>query len=332
MQPTKIWLIRGDEHIFSPIGDGMMAVLELENLHKRFGDFTALEEVSFSVPEGSIFGLLGPNGAGKTTTIRLINRIYLPDGGHIRMEGRPMKAASVYRIGYMPEERGLYKKMKVGEQLRYLGRLRGLDRATAQTRVAHWLERLEMDAWQNHRMQELSKGMQQKIQFIATVLHQPRLLILDEPFSGFDPVNTERIIREMERLRQEGATLILSTHRMESVEQLCSHVAMINHGRKVLSGEVDAVRHRYKRHHYRLRGYGHLPPGTLEAVEGVEVLEAPVAADDPSYLLALHRPGASNEVLQAAARYLQIAEFRELLPSMHEVFVQNAQSQAVDHG
>ena len=306
------------------------AILEIDRISKHFGAFTAVDDVHFGIPEGSIFGLLGPNGAGKTTLIRLINRIYLPDQGVLRMEGRPLTARSVYRIGYLPEERGLYKKMKVGEQLLYLARLRGLSKQDARQRIDQWLERLDMGQWQNHRMQELSKGMQQKIQFIVTVIHEPRLLILDEPFTGFDPVNTQLIIAEMQRLRKEGATLILSTHRMESVEQLCTDLAMINNGRLVLEGPIREVRHRYKQHQYRIAGFGQLTQSDLACVPGAEVrfCEYQENQNYTELTVQLAGPQQREQLLTTAMQALEISEFREILPGMQDIFIQQVQAPA----
>ncbi|HRW89754.1 MAG TPA: ATP-binding cassette domain-containing protein, partial [Flavobacteriales bacterium] len=209
-------------------------MLDLQGITKTYGDFTALEDVSLIVPAGKVFGLLGPNGAGKTSLIRIITRITGPDAGQVLFEGRPMRQEDVLQLGYLPEERGLYKKMKVGEQAVYLARLKGMDKAEATKRIKEWFERWDMSSWWNKKVEELSKGMAQKVQFITTVLHRPKLLILDEPFSGFDPINAELIRGEILRLRDEGTTVMLSTHNMGSVEQLCEHIALIDKSHKVL--------------------------------------------------------------------------------------------------
>lgn len=220
-------------------------MLEVENITKMYGTFKALDSVSLKVEKGSIFGLLGPNGAGKTTLIRIINHIVKPDAGSLIFDGHPMTDADVLRIGYLPEERGLYKKMRVGEQAIYLAQLKGLDKATAETRLHEWFERLEIDDWWNRRVEELSKGMQQKVQFVVTVLHNPTLLIFDEPFSGFDPVNADVLRREMLRLKEQGATIIFSTHNMASAEALCDHIALINHAQVVLAGPLSDIKAQY---------------------------------------------------------------------------------------
>ena len=216
-------------------------MLEIEHITKNFGSYRALDDVSLHVRRGSIFGLLGPNGAGKTTLIRIINQIFLPDAGTIRFDGHPMQASDVARIGYLPEERGLYKKMRVGEQAVYLARLKGLDKATAESRLHQWFDRLEIASWWDRPVEELSKGMQQKVQFVVTVLHNPSLLILDEPFSGFDPVNADLLRQEILRLKSQGTTIIFSTHNMSSAEVLCDDIALINHARVILSGRLSDI-------------------------------------------------------------------------------------------
>ena len=220
-------------------------MLECKNITKKFGDFKALDDVSVAVPDGKIFGLLGPNGAGKTTLIRIINRITIPTEGHVYFDGKLVDDAFVRKIGYLPEERGLYKKMKVGEQMMYLARLKGLTKAQAEAELKKWFVKFKIQSWWNKKIEELSKGMAQKVQFISTVVHKPKLLILDEPFSGFDPVNTQTIRNEILRLKDEGTTVILSTHNMESVEELCDNIALINKSHLVVTGATDDVRERY---------------------------------------------------------------------------------------
>lgn len=217
-------------------------MLEIQDITKSFGSYKALDGVSLRVRPGTIFGLLGPNGAGKTTLIRIVNHILVPDSGSLRFDGRPMTEADVRQIGYLPEERGLYKKMRVGEQAVYLARLKGLDKATAERRLDEWFDRLQMGDWRRRRVEELSKGMQQKVQFAVTLLHQPRLLILDEPFSGFDPVNADLLRQEILRLKAQGATVILSTHSMASAEAMCDDIALLHQSRVVLRGPLDEVR------------------------------------------------------------------------------------------
>src|SRR6056300_1604286 len=221
-------------------------LLNIEALTKNFGTFTALNQVFLTVPKGSIFGLLGPNGAGKTTLIRVVNQITMPDSGFVYLDGEPLKEQHIKDIGYLPEERGLYKSMKVGEQALYLAQLKGLRKAEAKTRLKYWFERLEIGDWWNKKIQELSKGMAQKIQFVVTVLHRPKLLIFDEPFSGFDPINAHLIKDEILRLRDEGATVIFSTHRMESVEELCDDIALINKSNKILEGKLADIKRQFK--------------------------------------------------------------------------------------
>ncbi len=217
-------------------------MLVINKISKTYGTFHALDDINLHVRRGTVFGLLGPNGAGKTTLIRIINHIIAPDSGTLAFDGHPMTSSDVVQIGYLPEERGLYKKMRVGEQAVYLARLKGLDKATAEQRLHQWFDRLEIDSWWNRRVEELSKGMQQKVQFVVTVLHNPRLLIFDEPFSGFDPVNADLLKREILHLKEQGATIIFSTHNMPSAEELCDDIALINHARVVLSGPLADIK------------------------------------------------------------------------------------------
>ena len=240
-----------------------MNFLETEDVVKQYSGHLALNKVSIHVPEGKIFGLLGPNGAGKTTLIRIINRITAPDSGFIRFNGRESRPEDIYQIGYLPEERGLYKKMKVGEQAIYLAQLKGLSYKEAKTRLTKWFDKFEIMPWWNKKLEELSKGMQQKIQFIITVIHEPKLLIFDEPFSGFDPVNAERLKQEILELKNAGHTIIFSTHNMSSVEEICDEIALINHAQVVLSGDVREVRNRFRTNTFNLRISGnHSIPNT----------------------------------------------------------------------
>lgn len=224
-----------------------MNFLETHNVVKRFGAYRALDNVSIAVRQGTIFGLLGPNGAGKTTLIRIINRITAPDEGEVLFDGHPFDPKDITRIGYLPEERGLYRKMKVGEQAVYLAKLKGINGKTAQKRLKEWFEKFEIQSWWNKKVEELSKGMQQKVQFICTVIHEPELLILDEPFSGFDPINAELLKKEILEMKEAGRTIIFSTHNMQSVEEICDDIALVNKGQIVLSGNVDAVRSRFNK-------------------------------------------------------------------------------------
>ncbi|MBP6572984.1 MAG: ATP-binding cassette domain-containing protein [Flavobacteriales bacterium] len=296
-------------------------MLELENIVKRFGDHVALSGVSMVVPEGKVFGLLGPNGAGKTTLIRIITRITGPDEGMVRLNGQPMTDESVAQLGYLPEERGLYKKMKVGEQALYLAQLKGMPKKEAMKRLKEWFERWEITGWWNKKVEELSKGMAQKVQFITTVLHEPKLLILDEPFSGFDPINAELIRTEILRLRDEGATVMLSTHNMGSVEQLCDHIALIDKSRKVLDGEVRAIRRQYATNTYRIE------------YEGTRVAFANAMAFVGSLVDTTEKDGMTtsrvqlgkgdnlNDVLRQVLPAVKIHGVHEEVPSMNEVFI-----------
>ena len=277
-----------------------MAIIECRELCKNFARKIALDHVSLEIPEGKIFGLLGPNGAGKTTLIRIINRITIPSGGEVLFQGHPITQSDVEKIGYMPEERGLYRKMKVGEQAIYLAQLKGMRLTDARRELKEWFERFEIQSWWDKKVEELSKGMAQKLQFITTVVHRPSLMILDEPFSGFDPVNAEVVRKEILRLKNEGATVILSTHNMESVEELCDNIALINKSRLVITGEVDAIR----------REYGN---------NNVE-LEYTDAAGRHSEVLPRETDGSST--LKAFLdRGVQINSYRELMPRMNDIFI-----------
>lgn len=273
--------------------------LETQHIEKSFGTYRALDDINIGVREGTVFGLLGPNGAGKTTLIRLINRIARPDGGRILLGGREMTDDDVRQIGYLPEERGLYKKMRVGEQAVYLARLKGLSRTEAERRLIGWFERFGIESWWKRPVEELSKGMQQKVQFIVTVVHEPRLLIFDEPFSGFDPVNATLLRDEILRLKAGGATVILSTHNMASVEELCDDIALIDKSHVVLSGGVGEIR----------RSFG---KGEYEAV----------VDDGQTMRLTLQEGQNANELLQQLMQSHTICSFRELLPSMNDIFVE----------
>lgn len=274
--------------------------LQALNITKSFGNFKALEDVCFDVREGSVFGLLGPNGAGKTTMIRIINRIFRPDSGELLLDGKPITDEMVRSIGYLPEERGLYKKMRVGEQAIYLAQLKGLSRQEASARLQHWFDKFEISDWWNRPVEQLSKGMQQKVQFIVTVLHEPSLIIFDEPFSGFDPVNATLLKNEILELRRKGATIILSTHNMASVEELCDDIALIDKSHVVLSGNVSQIRKSYSKNLFEV------------VVDDGKVLQlSPSAGMTPNDLLA-----------DLMTRY-SILSFREILPSMNDIFVES---------
>ena len=297
---------------------GNQNFLEARNIVKRFVNHTALDDVSVNVKQGRIFGLLGPNGAGKTTLIRIINHITAPDSGEVFFDGRPMVAEDVYKIGYLPEERGLYKKMMVGEQAIYLARLKGLDKATATKRLRYWFEKFDISQWWNKKVEELSKGMQQKVQFITTVLHEPQLLILDEPFSGFDPVNAEMLKSEILALKEKGHTIIFSTHNMNSVEEICDDIALINRSHLVLEGCVDDVRRQFKSNLFYVEADSQkiLPP-----VDGVEILSIEAAGDTTRYKLKKHQEMTNSELVSALAQKIEISTFKEFIPSMNEIFI-----------
>lgn len=292
-------------------------MLECKNITKKFGNFTALDDVTLQVPEGRIFGLLGPNGAGKTTLIRIINRITIPTAGEVILNGKHVTDEDVRAIGYLPEERGLFKKMKVGEQSLYLARLKGMSTAAATAELKKWFIRFGIQNWWNKKVEELSKGMAQKVQFITTVLHRPKLLILDEPFSGFDPVNAQLIRDEILRLRDEGTTIILSTHNMESVEELCDDIALINKSKLVVTGGTDAIRRKYGTNQVEVlyRGTEPLPSGSAYTVFSDEaqktVRRAVLDVAD----------GSSRSVLGELAACADIVSYRELIPRMNDIFI-----------
>ena len=277
-----------------------MAIIECKQVCKNFGPKVALDNLSLDLPEGKIFGLLGPNGAGKTTLIRIINRITIPNSGSVLFNGRPITQEDVEKLGYMPEERGLYRKMKVGEQAMYLAQLKGMSAREAQNSLKEWFIRFGIQSWWDKKVEELSKGMAQKIQFITTVVHEPSLMILDEPFSGFDPVNADLIRKEILRLKEEGATIILSTHDMGSVEELCDEIALVNHGKLVISGGVDDIRREYGNNNVEL-------VYTDEEGRHTEVL--PQETDGTSTLAAFLEKG------------VQINSYRELMPRMSDIFL-----------
>lgn len=301
-------------------------MLEVRNVTKRYSAHLALDRVSLHVPKGQIFGLLGPNGAGKTTLIRIINRITAPDSGEVFFDGHLSRPEDVARIGYLPEERGLYKKMKVGDEALYLAQLKGLSAYEAWTRLQEWFERFDILSWWNRRVEELSKGMQQKLQFIITVVHRPDLLIFDEPFSGFDPVNAELLKQEILTLKEQGHTIIFSTHNMASVEELCDHIALINHAQVVLSGSVRDVREQFKDNRYRVA-----IQRSAEEVSSVDALfqvEEQSVEEDVCRLVLQKNPSVRNaELLSALASRYEILSFEEIIPSMHEIFIRTVSSE-----
>lgn len=296
----------------------MKTILEAIDVRKAYANHVALSGVSLEIPEGSIFGLLGPNGAGKTSLIRIITQITGADEGEIRFRGERLNPSHIAQIGYLPEERGLYKKMKVGEQLLYLARLRGLSQADATARIKQWLTRFEIKEWANKNVEDLSKGMQQKVQFIATVLHEPKLIILDEPFSGFDPINANLIKDEILELRNQGATIIFSTHRMESVEEMCDNIALINRSRKVLDGPIGVIRDQFKTNTYEVEGRGKL----ILAHPDFEVIEQKERENGHFYArVQLHDGVRPNDLLRYLIGAVEVEAFREKIPSINEIFI-----------
>ncbi|HQX31859.1 MAG: ATP-binding cassette domain-containing protein [Flavobacteriales bacterium] len=296
-------------------------MLHLENIVKRFGDYTALSGITMDVPTGKVFGLLGPNGAGKTTLIRIITRITGPDEGRILFDGRPMVAADVAQMGYLPEERGLYKKMKVGEQAMYLAQLKGMPKAEARKRLTAWFERWEMDGWWNKKVEELSKGMAQKVQFITTVMHEPKLLILDEPFSGFDPINAELIRSEILRLRDEGITIMLSTHGMGSVEELCDNIGLIDRSKLMLEGSVGEIRKRFSTNTYRIdfKGTKVVLANALSFTG--ELIDATEHGENATARVRLGKGSTVNDVLRQLLPAVEVHGVHEEIPRMHDIFI-----------
>ena len=300
-----------------------MNILQVENVTKRYSAHTALSDVSLEVPQGSIYGLLGPNGAGKSTLIRVVNRITLPDEGRVLFKGKPITDDDIYRIGYLPEERGLYKKMKVGEQAIFFARLKGMSRREAIARLKEWFVRFGIEEWWNKTVEDLSKGMAQKVQFITTILHKPELLIFDEPFSGFDPINANLLKQEILRLRDEGATVIFSTHNMSSVEEICDHITLINKSRNILSGSTDEVRRRFGENVFELI----YAPGesALEPALGslAEVLEQGEVADTPynSMRIRINDGVSVRECIGRANEAVELRSFKEVIPSMNDIFI-----------
>jgi ABC-2 type transport system ATP-binding protein len=289
-------------------------IISVSNLWKKYGNFEAVKGISFEVFEGEIFGLLGPNGAGKTSLIRIINQITAPDSGQIIFDGEPLSPKHVDQIGYLPEERGLYKKMKVGEQLLYLAQLKGMSKPEAISKLKDWFIRLDIKDWWNKPVDDLSKGMQQKTQFIATVVHEPKLLILDEPFSGFDPINANMLKDEILAIKERGTTILFSTHRMETVEELCDEIALINHSRVVLAGEKMEVQNRYKQNIFKIRYLGDLPAD----LKGMDVL----SVNGQSATLKMNVGISSNQAISEIISYVDLLEFQEIIPSFNDIFIQ----------
>lgn len=300
----------------------MNAALQVQDVVKDYAGHRALDHVSMTVPQGCIYGLLGPNGAGKSSLLRIINMITRPDSGQVLLGGRPITPADVLHIGYLPEERGLYKKMKVGDEIVYLARLKGMAKADAVQAMHAWLDRLGLAQWRDKRVEALSKGMQQKVQFIATVIHRPRLLIFDEPFSGFDPINAQQLKAEILRLRDQGATILFSTHNMESVEEVCQRITLINQSRVVLEGEVAAIKQQHKKHLYTISLAGDALLTPNEEAYSIEQLR-------PGHAVIRLKPGvALRPVLAALNEQCDLTGFEEQLPSMNEIFIETVQRTA----
>ena len=298
-----------------------MVLFSAQDVIKDYAAHRALDKVSISVDEGQVHGLLGPNGAGKTTLIRIINQITAPDQGKLLFEGRPMRASDVHQIGYLPEERGLYKKMKVGEQALYFAQLKGLSRRDALKSLKVWFEKFEIQGWWNKKVEELSKGMQQKVQFIITVVHKPKLLIFDEPFSGFDPINTNLLKQEMLNFRKEGSTIIFSTHNMASVEEICDYISLINKSKKIVDGPIHELKERYKNHEYEIRYKGETSDFAKLLETDFRIIEHR-QAERNNILKVQHLNGKSNnELLQKLMQQIEIVSFQEIIPSMNEVFI-----------
>ncbi|QNL48912.1 ATP-binding cassette domain-containing protein [Olivibacter sp. SDN3] len=300
-------------------------MIEIKNIVKQYAGHRALDDVSIHIQKGTIFGLLGPNGAGKTSLIRIITQITAPDSGHIQFNGEPLNSSHIYQIGYLPEERGLYKKMQIGEQMLYLAQLKGLSKSEAKHRIKHWFEKMEMQTWWNKKVEDLSKGMQQKVQFVATVLHQPELLILDEPFSGFDPVNADIIKNEILELHRNGTTIIFSTHRMESVEQLCNNIALINKSKKILDGSVIDIKNKYRENKYKITYLGDdivsTPDDTLFIIDDIEHQGVTTTLS-----IKIPKEKSVNAVLSYLIPKVEIQHLEEIIPSIHDIFIKEVTS------
>ncbi len=308
-----------------------MNIIEVQNITKRYANHLALDNVSLSVKEGVIFGLLGPNGAGKTTLIRMLNQITFPDSGTILFQGRPIQSEDVRQIGYLPEERGLYKKMKAGEQAMYLARLKGLDKETAYHRLRDKFKQYGILDWWNRPVEELSKGMQQKLQFIITILHKPSFLILDEPFSGFDPINANLLKEEILNLKKEGTTIILSTHNMASVEEICDEIALINQSQKILEGNLYDLKKQFKKNIFSVEVQEETP-ALLEILQNqFEIIEKTVLPHSVQFDVRISEGKQTNDLLSAVMENSEILGFHEVLPSMNEIFIEQVETFNKEH-
>lgn len=311
-------------------------LLEIKNVVKDYASHRALDHVSLNIRRGKIFGLLGPNGAGKTSLIRIINQITGPDSGEIIFDGEPLAPKHIGRIGYLPEERGLYKKMKIGEQMLYLAQLKGLNKKEATDRINYWFEKLDILSWWDKRVEDLSKGMQQKVQFIATVLHQPDLIILDEPFSGFDPVNANLIKDEIIELNKKGATIIFSTHRMESVEELCDHIALINRSKKILDGNIKDIKNKYKNQTYKIELQSLADEKLIHIENLYELKYLEQIENKTNIIIKINKDISINQVLQSLLPLAEIHQVLEIVPSINDIFIEqvtlsNNSKKEIDH-
>ena len=307
----------------------MNNILTIDSVSKHYGNFTALNDVSINIPEGSIFGLLGPNGAGKTTLIRIINQITQPDSGKVFFNNSELKPSHIKNIGYLPEERGLYPKMKIGEQAIYLAQLKGLDRSVAKSELNRWFEKFEISDWWDKKVTELSKGMAQKVQFIVTVLHKPKLLIFDEPFSGFDPINANLIKDEILELRKKGATVIFSTHRMESVEELCEDIALINKSNKILDGKLDNIKAKFKSNTFEIAvntSNVHHLKNQLDTLYNTSTPTFKTLGDNLRLNINLKPTQKSNELLKILNDNGEVIHFKEVIPSASEIFINSVKN------
>jgi len=300
-------------------------MLSVKNIVKQYATHRALDQVSLEIEKGKIFGLLGPNGAGKTSLIRIITQITAPDSGEVLFNGQRLNADHISQIGYLPEERGLYKKMEIGEQVLYLAKLKGLNATEATKRIKYWFEKLDMASWWNKKVEDLSKGMQQKVQFVATVLHQPELIILDEPFSGFDPVNADIIKKEILELNKQGSTFIFSTHRMESVEELCDNIALIHRSKKILDGSVDEIKSSYRNNTYWVEYEGNYDPASANSI--FEVLQTETIKDKTLIKIQLQPNQTANQVLAALLPHVAISRLDEVIPTMNDIFIEKVKGQ-----
>lgn len=298
-----------------------MELLKAQNVEKKFVNHLALDNVNISIPENSIYGLLGPNGAGKTTLIRIINRITAPDKGDIYFKGRLLQPEDVHSIGYLPEERGLYKKMKVGEQALYLAQLKGLTRRDALKKLKFWFDKFEIQAWWDKKVEELSKGMAQKVQFITTILHEPELLIFDEPFSGFDPINANMLKQEILDLKKKGSTIIFSTHNMGSVEELCDHITLINQAKNILEGPIDTIRKEYKSNVYEISFNGDTEKLEAALNTNYQITEKLNQNGHPAVRIKLLHQTNENELLSLIIPKVEVISFNEIIPSMNDIFI-----------